>query len=337
MAVKFTAYIYNNKVSARLLALLVPAAVCLAASAQTDAQLSQYYELPNFYNPAATGTTDFLKLRADARLQWLGVDNAPQTFTVAADMPFKFIGKRFGTGLVMQQESYGLYKHLDVAAQLSYKLKLFKGELSIGVQPGFVNQSFKGTDVFIPDQDDYHQGTDDAIPQQDISGNAFDLAAGLFYTHRLFWLGVSGRHLTQPSIRLNAESGEDTNEKNYEFPLRRTLYFMAGSNIPIKNTLFEIQPSLLVKTDMTFTQWEAGARVRYNKFLTAGLAYRGNDAISLTLAADYKNFFLGYSFDYPVSAISKATSGSHEIWAGYSLKLNLGEKNKNRHKSIRIM
>lgn len=336
MAVKFTAYIYN-KVSARLLALLVPAAVCLAASAQTDAQLSQYYELPNFYNPAATGTTDFLKLRADARLQWLGVDNAPQTFTVAADMPFKFIGKRFGTGLVMQQESYGLYKHLDVAAQLSYKLKLFKGELSIGVQPGFVNQSFKGTDVFIPDQDDYHQGTDDAIPQQDISGNAFDLAAGLFYTHRLFWLGVSGRHLTQPSIRLNAESGEDTNEKNYEFPLRRTLYFMAGSNIPIKNTLFEIQPSLLVKTDMTFTQWEAGARVRYNKFLTAGLAYRGNDAISLTLAADYKNFFLGYSFDYPVSAISKATSGSHEIWAGYSLKLNLGEKNKNRHKSIRIM
>ena len=263
MAVKFTAYIYN-KVSARLLALLVPAAVCLAASAQTDAQLSQYYELPNFYNPAATGTTDFLKLRADARLQWLGVDNAPQTFTVAADMPFKFIGKRFGTGLVMQQESYGLYKHLDVAAQLSYKLKLFKGELSIGVQPGFVNQSFKGTDVFIPDQDDYHQGTDDAIPQQDISGNAFDLAAGLFYTHRLFWLGVSGRHLTQPSIRLNAESGEDTNEKNYEFPLRRTLYFMAGSNIPIKNTLFELQPSALVRSDFTFTSWEATLRCRYN-------------------------------------------------------------------------
>ena len=59
MAVKFTAYIYN-KVSARLLALLVPAAVCLAASAQTDAQLSQYYELPNFYNTAATGTRAFL-------------------------------------------------------------------------------------------------------------------------------------------------------------------------------------------------------------------------------------------------------------------------------------
>ena len=336
MAVKFTAYIYN-KVSARLLALLVPAAVCLAASAQTDAQLSQYYELPNFYNPAATGTTDFLKLRADARLQWLGVDNAPQTFTVAADMPFKFIGKRFGTGLVMQQESYGLYKHLDVAAQLSYKLKLFKGELSIGVQPGFVNQSFKGTDVFIPDQDDYHQGTDGAIPQQDISGNAFDLAAGLFYTHGLFWLGVSGRHLTQPSIRLNAESGEDTNEKNYEFPLRRTLYFMAGSNIPIKNTLFELQPSALVRSDFTFTSWEATLRCRYNKFISAGVGYRWKDAVYAVVAAEIKGFYIGFSYDYPTGAIARATSGSYEIMAGYQLKLDFSERNRHRHKSVRIM
>ena len=336
MAVKFTAYIYN-KVSARLLALLVPAAVCLAASAQTDAQLSQYYELPNFYNPAATGTTDFLKLRADARLQWLGVDNAPQTFTVAADMPFKFIGKRFGTGLVMQQESYGLYKHLDVAAQLSYKLKLFKGELSIGVQPGFVNQSFKGTDVFIPDQDDYHQGTDDAIPQQEISGNAFDLAAGLFYTHRLFWLGVSGRHLTQPSIRLNAESGEDTNEKNYEFPLRRTLYFMAGSNIPIKNTLFELQPSALVRSDFTFTSWEATLRCRYNKFISAGVGYRWKDAVYAVVAAEIKGFYIGFTYDYPTGAIVRATSGSYEIMAGYQLKLDFSERNRHRHKSVRIM
>ena len=252
-------------------------------------------------------------------------------------MPFKFIGKRFGTGLVMQQESYGLYKHLDVAAQWSYKLKLFKGELSIGVQPGFVNQSFKGTDVFIPDQDDYHQGTDDAIPQQDISGNAFDLAAGLFYTHRLFWLGVSGRHLTQPSIRLNAESGEDTNEKNYEFPLRRTLYFMAGSNIPIKNTLFELQPSALVRSDFTFTSWEATLRCRYNKFISAGVGYRWKDAVYAVVAAEIKGFYIGFSYDYPTGAIARATSGSYEIMAGYQLKLDFSERNRHRHKSVRIM
>jgi len=52
---------------------------------------------------------------------------------------------------------------------------------------------------------------------------------------------------------------------------------------------------------------------------------------------EYKNFFLGYSYEYPLSAIAKASSGSHEIVAGYQLKLDFSQKNKNRHRSIRIM
>ncbi|MDE5894578.1 MAG: type IX secretion system membrane protein PorP/SprF, partial [Muribaculum intestinale] len=62
-----------------------------------------------------------------------------------------------------------------------------------------------------------------------------------------------------------------------------------------------------------------------------------NDAVALLLGACFKNFFVGYSYDYPISDIAKASSGSHEIWLGYSMKLDLGEKNKHRHKSIRIM
>ena len=112
---------------------------------------------------------------------------------------------------------------------------------------------------------------------------------------------------------------------------------MAGSNIPIKNTLFEVIPSVLVKSDLTFTTAEITGRVRYNKFLTAGIGYRYNDAISAMVSAEFKNFYIGYSYDYPTSAISKASSGSHEIFAGYSLKLDLSDKNKNKHKSIRIM
>ena len=55
------------------------------------------------------------------------------------------------------------------------------------------------------------------------------------------------------------------------------------------------------------------------------------------LAVEIKNFFVGYSYDYAISDISKVSNGSHEIFAGYKLKLNLGDKNKNKHKSIRIM
>ncbi len=136
---------------------------------------------------------------------------------------------------------------------------------------------------------------------------------------------------------MNAESGEGGNEKNYEFRLGRTLYFMAGSNIPVKNTLIEVMPSALVKSDFTFTTFEATVRCRYNKFLTAGIGYRWKDAVYALLGVEFKGFFLGYSYDYSTSYIAKASSGSHEILAGYSVKLDFSGKNRNRHKSVRIM
>ena len=307
------------------------------AMAQVDAQYTHYFEVPTYYNPAAAGTTNFLKIRGGARMQWVGIENAPQSFVLTADMPFKFLKQRFGVGVIMQQESLGLYKTMSAGAQLAYKFKLFGGEFSSALQIGFLNESFKGTKVFIPEDDEYHESDDEAIPKTDISGNALDLAFGIHYTHKWFWAGVSCTHLNSPTITMNAESGEGGNEKNYEFQAGRTLYFMAGSNIPIKNTLFEVIPSVLVKSDFTFTTGEITGRVRYNNFLSAGLGYRYNDAVMAMIGAEYKNFYVGYSYDYHTSEIAEASSGSHEIMLGYKLKLDFSEKNKNKHKSIRIM
>ena len=93
----------------------------------------------------------------------------------------------------------------------------------------------------------------------------------------------------------------------------------------------------MVKSDFTFTTAEITARARYRKMISFGVGYRWNDAIVATVAVEIKNFFIGYSYDYATTAINKASSGSHEIVAGYSLKLDLGEKNRHRHKSVRIM
>lgn len=309
----------------------------LNAYAQSDAQFSQYYQVKNYYNPAAIGTSDLLNIRGGARLQWVGIDNAPKSFAATAEMPVKLFNKRIGVGLLMQQESMGLYNNLTLGLQGGYKLKLFKGELTIGVQLGFINEGFKGTEVILPDGDDYHQNNDEAIPMNDLNGNAFDIGAGVFYTRGIFWGGISMTHLTQPVISLNSDSGDNTMEKNYEFQVGRTLYFMAGCNIPIKNTLFEVMPSMLVKSDFTFTTGEITARLRYNKFLSAGIGYRYDDAVTISLGAEIKGFYIGYAYDYATSAIAKASSGSHEFFAGYALKLDFSEKNKNKHKSIRIL
>ena len=73
------------------------------ANAQVDAQFTQYYEVPAFYNSAAIGNTDYIRIRGGSRLQWVGIPNAPTSFLIAADMPFKITSQRFGVGLVMQQ------------------------------------------------------------------------------------------------------------------------------------------------------------------------------------------------------------------------------------------
>lgn len=310
--------------------MLLPA----VAHAQFDSQLSHYWAVPTYYNAGAVGQIDYIRVSGVGRLQWVGIDNAPQSFIALADSPFKFLGKRIGAGVVIMQESAGLYSSLNATAQVAYKHKLLKGELSIGLEVGLVSETFKGTEVYIPDDDDYHESSDDAIPTTDVNGTAFDLSLGVMYTHRLFWAGVSVKHVTQPTVTMTSSSDTET---QYEFETGRTCYFMAGSNIEVKNTLFEIQPSMLAKTDFTFFSAEITARAVYNKMFSGGLAYRWDDAVSVLLGAEFKGFYIGYCYDYPISSISKASSGSHEIMLRYNVKLDMSDKNKNKHKSIRIM
>lgn len=319
-------------------------AAVLPASAQTDPLLTHYDAMPAYYNPGAIGLTDMVRIRGGLRLQWLGMDNAPVSLDATADMPFKLGGKRLAVGVALQQESLGLYSNLQAGVMAGYHLKAFGGTLIPGIRVGLANTVFKGSKVFLPDNDDYHQGTDEAIPTTDMSGNALDLGIGLWYSRKAWYAGLSMMHANAPTVTFQTESGstaggtgDDGIIKNYEYQLGRTLYFTAGCNIPVKNTLFEVMPSVIAASDFDYVSAIATVMARYNKFISFGLAYRWDDAVALRLGVDIKNFYVGYSYEYPTSAVLRVSSGSHELVAGYSLKLDFSEKNKNKHKSIRIM
>ena len=66
---------------------LVMLMTAIPMRAQSDLMFSQYWALPAYYNPAATGEIDFVRIRGGARMQWLGIDNAPKSFLVTADSP----------------------------------------------------------------------------------------------------------------------------------------------------------------------------------------------------------------------------------------------------------
>ena len=307
------------------------------AQAQSDPIFTQYRDLPALYNPAAAGETDFVRLRAGGRLQWLGIDNAPRSFVATADSPFKLFNRRFGGGVTMMQESLGLFSTLLLNAQLNYMFRIRKGEMRIGIQAGYYNSRFRGSDVFIPDGDDYHDPDDPAIPKRDLSGNALDLSIGAKYIHPLFDVGLSLLHANSPSVKLSQEGSEAAESQEYETRLYPTIYFNAGGNIKIKNSLFQLQPSLLAVSDFSGLSLDLTIRGVYNRFISLGAGYRWKEAVSVMAGAEFKNFYLGYAYSYPLSAIAKASSGSHEIVAGYSLRLDLKGKNRNKHRSIRIM
>ena len=90
-------------------------------------------------------------------------------------------------------------------------------------------------------------------------------------------------------------------------------------------------------TDAKFWTAQVAAVVRYNRMLNIGAAYRWKDAVTAYIGVNLKDAYIGYSYDYPVSAISKATFGSHEVFVTYNVKLDNREKNKNKQKSVRLM
>lgn len=295
--------------------------------AQYDARLSQYYMTKTYYNPAVAGSTEDLNISALGRLEWLGIKRAPKSFFLTADMPIKLGKTQHGIGLAVFIESIGLFMNTHIGVQYAYKYKLFGGVLSGGFQIGVVNQSFDGSKVEQVESD-YHQEEDEAIPTEEVSGMGFDMNIGLYYTHKHFYLGFGMTHVTQPELQL------DENAYTY---IGRSLNFMGGYNIQLPNSLIELQPSVFLLTDMQSFHVDITARLEYNKMFNGGFSYRVNESVGVLFGVKLGRFQAGYAYDFPITVLGQASSGSHELCVRYALKLKKTKTGKNRHKSVRIL
>ncbi|MDR1762800.1 MAG: type IX secretion system membrane protein PorP/SprF [Dysgonamonadaceae bacterium] len=323
----------------------------LALNAQFDTQISNYWALINYFNPAYAGHSDKLEAAYLNRMQWLGIEGAPRTSILTAQMPYKFMERIHGLGVSMYNDRSGLYSISVVSGQYAWKKKMLKGDFSIGLQAGYANISFDGSKVVIP-QDDYHQQTDPAIPTSKVDGKSIDASLGMFFFRPKWYAGLSVTHLLAPEIVLGEQ---------YVFDIPRTYYFTAGYNIPLSNPLLELRPSILLKTmemssvyidedslvtkveTNTFkamlrnTQLDVSARIVYDDKFWGGLGWRKQDALTVMLGGKFKMIEAGYAYDFPISGIRKESSGSHEIFIRYSMDLNMNKGVKGKHKSVRIL
>lgn len=312
----------------------------LTGKAQFDVQFSNYWALNGYYNPAYAGQVDQLNIYGTYSMQLLGFTNAPKSMFFGADMPFKFLNKKHGVGIGFFNEGIGLFNNQRFWAEYSFKLKLFGGNLGIGLQVGALNLTFDPTDIIFPEENGNAEApeggggggstNDPAFPSASASGISLDAGFGIFYSHKIFYAGLSALHLTAPTVHLG---------DNNEIKVDPVFYFTGGCNIKTRNPLISIQPSVLLETDMLAFKAILTSRLLYThdeKTFYGGLSYSPMNSVSFLFGAKIKSINVGYAYEMFTSKIG-AASGSHDIFVSYSMDMNFMSKSKNKHKSIRIL
>lgn len=299
--------------------------VFTAVDAQFDVHFTHYWQLKNFYNPAAAGESDNMSAYMAYGNQLSGFDNNPKSTLLNIDAPIPFVRGDHNLGLGVLNDDIGLFTNQHLYINYAYGFKLFGGRLAVGAQLGLVNCTFDGSDLILGGE-----SNDPAFPSGKADGNTFDFGAGVFYKHKHFYAGISGIHLNAPLVLMG--------EKN-EIQVDPYYNFTAGGNIPIKNTLITVQPSLQVMTDFVSWRTDITARGTYSydeKEYFGGFTYSPGTSVALFIGIEMMNITASYGYELFTSGIG-AKNGSHDIFIGYSMNLDMFKKEKNKHNSIRIL
>lgn len=276
------------------------------------------------FNAAAVGKQSKLNITAAYAMDFVGFENNPQTMYAAADLPFYFLKGLHGAGLQFMNDKIGLFSHQRLTLQYAYKHKLFGGTISGGLSVGLLSESFDGTKL------DAGEAGDPALPNTKVEGSGFDLGVGLYYMRGPWYVGVSAQHLNAPLVELG-----ETNELQID----PTYYLTGGYNIKLRNPFLTIKPSALVRTDGVAWRADITGRLIYTndkKMMYGGVGYSPTNSVTFMFGGMFHGVMLGYSYEFYTSAISPG-NGSHELFIGYQMDLNLIKKGKNKHKSVRIL
>ena len=308
----------------KIILMLFTAFATVTVRAQFDTHFTHYWALQGYYNPATAGLSGRLNMYGSYAMQMAGYTNAPTTMLIGADMALPTEKKNQAVSANIYNESIGLFTNQRLFAGYAYHFDLWGGRMGMGISAGSLEQKFDGSKV------EAEESNDAAFPTSEVDGMGLDLTAGLHYAHRLFYAGISAMHLTAPTIELG-----ETNE----IKIDRLYYFSGGGNIQLKNPLLSIQPSLQLMTDLQ--AWRADFTVRgtytYDeKRYYAGLTYSPMTSVAILLGGEINSVSFGYAYEIFTSGVG-LIYGSHDLYVGYVMDVDLFKKGRNKHKSIRIL
>ncbi len=276
------------------------------AKGQQMPQYTQYMFNNYIINPAVAGTYNFYQLRVNARYQWVGLNDAPQTtgFSIFGPLQNKDMG--WGTNLFM--DVTGPTSRMGLMGSYAYNMQLNNDfRVSGGLSFGFLQYKVDPSKLTLGENSN---PLDPAITEV---GSAFtpDASVGVYVWNSFHYLGISMNQLFGQKLNL------------YPNPiginrLKQHLIICTGTSFA-PNRYYFIEPALLVKIPFgSKIQFELNAKVTYKSQMWGGLSYRFKDALAIMIGYNYKKkYMFGYSYDYSYTGLRKYQSGTHEIMIGY--------------------
>ena len=273
----------------------------LSVFAQQEPQYTQYMYNMSMINPAyMINEPSLIEVGALYRTQWVGIDGAPKTTNLFANIPLNekielsvnYLNDNIGGNINTSENVF----NVDSA----YKINLNKTlNLSFGLKIGFDHLNFSaiGSNV----------STDPSFGNT--SKTVLNIGAGAFLFHKNYYVGLSSPNLIPTDLSIN-------NDLIYSNSVHG---FLIAGYIYELNDLFKIKPSTVVKiVGGAPVSFDISANMLYNNKFELGLSYRYQDAISgLAVFNITRDLRLGYAYDFNTSELKSYNNGSHEFMLIY--------------------
>jgi len=293
----------------------------LPASAQQDAQYSQYMFNGIYINPAYAGYKEVLNVHSFYRSQWTGITGAPRSMSLAVDA----IANSGNVGLALQvaSDKLGAQTNLSVYGNYSYRIRMNddgSSRLALGLGLGMVQLGIDGS-LLNPNNPEPNQpvGTQSTIVP--------DARAGVYFANDKFYAGFSADNLIATYINIDRYAFIPQPKPHY--------YLTAGVLFPLSED-FQVKPSFLLKDDRGGpTSLDLNAFLMIKDFIWVGGSYRKgvklydktylqrdltprNSAVAAIQIFPSEKLRIGYGYDFSIGPLQGYSGGTHEISLSYS-------------------
>lgn len=269
----------------------------LSAYAQQEPQYTQYMYNMSMVNPGyMINETGIVQVGSLYRTQWVGIDGAPKTANVFANIPLNkkielsvnYLNDNIGGNINTSENVFNV--------NAAYKITLNNDlNISFGLKAGFdhLNFSASGSNV-----------NNDPLFQNE-KKTVLNIGAGVFLFKQHYYVGVSSPNLIPSDLDVNS---------NIVYKDKAHVFLISGYVFDVNNDL-KLKPSTVMKyVGGSPLSFDVSANALYKERFELGVSYRYQDAISGLAGINVTpNLKIGYAYDFNTSLLKTYNNGSHEF------------------------